>query len=460
VSHKPTTTTGRRLVLPLLLAMALIIAACGGTDDGASADAAGDDATTDDVDVDEVAALDDIDLDGVEIDFWHIQATIYGDAMTQIAADFNESNPYGITVNEIFQGNYDELNQGLRAALAGGGAPAVTMAYESDVLEYLQADVVVPLDKYIAHPEFGLSDEELDDMLDATLERQRLPQYDGQTLSWPHGNSSQGMYVNLSLLEEAGIDAPPTDWDEFIDQARTFTEATGLPYIALGTGLNWQLYNAMRSKGVQPWDGEAGTVDFDNPETVEALEIIRILADEDLAVQVEDTEVEFVNGRAAIEIGTTARVETKAEQIDDFDWTVVITPHDTPEPITVMWGGNQAILDQGDEAKHLAAWLFMRYFAQAEAQATYASMTGYAPAVQSAVEDPRLAANYDDVPQKREVFENVFIHAQIMPPTAAERSIHDVVNDISSEVWLGRTTPEEAAPRLQERAQEVMDDFN
>ena len=465
MSNPKNTIRGWRATGALLLVLALALAACGDADEAADTAADEGPVTADEEPggelADEVAALDDIDLDGVEIDFWHIQATIYGDAMTEIAADFNEWNPWGITVNEIFQGNYDELNQGLRASLAGGGAPPVTMAYEDDVLEYRQGGAIVPLDKYIAHPEYGVSEEEMNDMLQAILERQRLDLYDGQTLTWPHGNSSQGMYVNLDLLAEAGIDSPPTTWDEFIEQARTFKEETGKPYIAVGTGLNWTYYNILRSKGIQPWDGGTGEVNFDNPESVEALEVIRTLADEDLAVQVDDTEQEFTNARVAIEIGTTARVETKDEAVGDaFDWTVVLTPQDTDDPITTMWGGNHAILDQGDEAKHLAAWLFMRYFAGPEAQATYSSMTGYSPAVESALEDERLAANFDEVPQKREVFENVFVHAEIMPPSAAARSIHDVVNNITSEVWLGRAAPEEAAPRLQQEAQATMDDFN
>jgi ABC-type glycerol-3-phosphate transport system substrate-binding protein len=455
----------------LFLSLAMILAACGGGEQAASSDAAdasdadgngngGMDDAADGLEA-EIAALDDIDLDGVEIDFWHIQATIYGDAMTEIAADFNETNPWGITVNEIYQGSYDELNQGLRAALAGGGTPPLTMAYESDVLEYRQDDAVIPLDRFIAHPEYGVSEEEMDDMLQAILERQRLELYDGQTLTWPHGNSSQGMYINLDLFEEAGLDGPPQDWDEFLEQARTFKQETGLPYLAVGTGLSNHYFNILRSKGVTPWDAATGEVDFDNPESIDALQLIQTLSEEDLAVQADDTEQEFTNGRVAMEIGTTARVETKYEAIvDDFEWGVYLTPQETDTPITTMWGGNHAILDQGDDAKHLAAWLFMRYFAGPEGQATYSSMTGYSPAVESALDDERLIANFDEVPQKREVFENVFVHAQILPPSAAARPIGDVVNDIVSEIWLGRTTPEDAAPRMQQEAQVAMDDFN
>lgn len=444
-----------RTVLPvLLLTTSLLVAGCAGSAgagsgpaDPATAGAAGPASAT-------PAGVDGIELpDGVEVDFWHIQATIYGEAITEMVDEFNATNEWGIVVNESFKGSYQELNQAIRAALAGGGAPDVAMAYENDILEYVASDVVVPLDPYLDSEQYGVTEEEQDDLVDGVLARQRVDAYEGSTLSWPHGNSSMGMYYNADLFREAGITAPPTDWDEFLDQARQMKAETGLAYAALGTGKESVFHNILRSKGVTPYDPEAGTTEYGSTESVEALELLVRLYGEELVYTASDTEQEFTSERAAVELGTTARTSTKIEQIGDrFAWSVARTPQETDEPITQLWGGNHVILASGDPEQELAAWLFMRWFAGTEAQSIYAARTGYSPAVRSALDTELLSANYEENPQKLAAFENVFVNAEILPPTAAGNAINDMVTGVVEEVVLGRLTPQEAAERMDAEA--------
>jgi len=435
----------RKIILSsLVIVGSLLVTSCASGGDSASSDNAG--ATA--------AAIDEIALpEGVEIDFWHIQATIYGEAITEMVAEFNATNEWGIVVNESFKGSYKELNQAVRASLAGGGSPDVSMAYENDILEYVANDVIVPLDPYLESAKYGVSQEDMNDLVDGVLARQRVDAYEGSTLSWPHGNSSMGMYYNADLLKEAGINAPPADWDEFLDQARQTKAETGLAYTALSPRKNGIYYNIMRSKGTTPYDPKAGTTEFASPASIEALELLADLYKEDLVYTAADTEQEFTNERTATEIGTTARTSTKIEQIGDrFDWTVALTPQETDEPITQLYGGNHVILASQEPEQELAAWLFMRWFAGADAQSIYAARTGYSPAVKSALESELLSTNYEENPQKAAAFENVFVHAEIMPPASAGNAIDDMVTGVVEEVTLGRLTPQEAADRMDAEA--------
>ncbi len=441
-------TTTKKTVFPaFLLVGALLVTSCAG---GGSAST--DTAPTSAESIDAIALP-----EGVEVDFWHIQATIYGEAITEMVQEFNETNEWGIVVNESFKGSYQELNQAVRASLAGGGAPDISMAYENDTLEYVANDVIVPLDAYLESEQYGVPEEAMDDLVDGVLARQQVDAYNGSTLSWPHGNSSMGMYYNSDLFAEAGIDAPPTDWDEFLEQARQMKEETGLPYIAMGTGKNGIYYNMLRSKGVTPYDPAAGTTEFTSAESIESLELLALLFDEELAYTAADTEQEFTNERTASEVGTTARTSTKIDQIQDkFPWSVALTPQDTDEPITQLFGGNHVILASEDPNQELAAWLFMRWFADTDAQSIYAARTGYSPAVESALETELLSTNYKENPQKAEAFENVFVNAQIMPPTAAGNGIDDMVTGVVEEVVLGRLTPQEAAERMDAEASNLL----
>lgn len=427
----------------LLLVISLVLTSCAGAVSPGSGDKG---ATT--------ASVDAIELPkGVEVNFWHIQATTYGEAITEMVKEFNATNEWGIVVHESYKGSYQELNQAIRASLAGGGAPDIAMAYENDTLEYVANDVIVPLDPYLSSKKYGVAKPAMNDLVEGVLSRQRVEAYKGKTLSWPHGNSSMGMYYNADLFDKADIKAPPANWEEFLDQARQMKATTGLPYTALGTGKDSVYHNILRSKGVTPYDPKAGTTEYNSPESIQALELLRTLYTEKLAYTAADTEQEFTNERVAVELGTTARTSTKIDQIGNrFNWSVALTPQETDKPITQLWGGNHVMFSSGDPEKELAAWLFMRWFADTDAQSIYAARTGYSPAVKSSLDTKLLSANYKEYPQKLAAFDNVFVNAQILPPTAAGNGIADMVTGVVEEVVLGRLTPQDAAKRMDTEA--------
>jgi ABC-type glycerol-3-phosphate transport system substrate-binding protein len=441
------TRTQRTLpVAVLVIALLMLTAACGMTGGGSASDTTKDPVAAG-------QAIDGANLPkGVKIDFWHIQATIYGVAVADIVKEFNATNEWGIVVNQVYKGSYTELNQAIRASLAGGGAPDVAMAYENDILEYQRAGEVVELDPYLKSTKYGVPDAKLADMVPGVLARQRIPAYKGLTLSWPHGNSAYGMYYNIDMLAKAGISKPPATYDEFLADARQMKKATGGSFVSMSLAHSSDYFNMLRSKGVTPYDPQAAATKFGSPESVAALKLIDTLYKEKLAYTAAGgtgTETEFTNQRVPIELGTTARSSTKIEQIGDkFTWGLAMSPSDAA-PITQLFGGNHVILKSGGDAnEHLAAWLFMRYFADTTAQSKYAAATGYSPAVKSALGTPLLKADYAKNPQKSQAFDQVFVNAQILPATSAGNAINDLVDKAVETVVQGKATPEEAAKRM------------
>jgi len=393
-----------------------------------------------------------------EIEFWHIQATIYGEAIKEIVEQFNTEHAGKIQVTEVFQGSYGDLNQKLRAALQGGGLPVVAMAYENDTLEYMKAGVAQPLDPFIESAKHGLTQEQLSDIAPAVLARQRIPQYEGATMSWPHGNSANSIYYNSTILEQAGFDKPAATWEEFLEQARTIKETTGLPTLPI-TAPGGMLRNMIRSQGVELYNDGATASNFDNAAAVESLNMMKTMVDEGLAIITEESEQEFTNGRTAMEMGTTARTSTKLELIgDQFPWGVTLTPQgaSNPDPVTDLYGGNQVLFKQDDCQRALAGWEFLKYFAGPEAQAIYATRTGYFPASLSASETDLLEQNYAENPQKQQAFDEVFPYARIAYPTAADNAINSMVNNLALEVLLDRQSAEDAVAQMKSEADRLL----
>jgi len=397
----------------------------------------------------------------VKIDFWHIQASIYGDSIKEIVANFNKEYEGKIVVNEVFQGSYDDLNKKIRAALQGGGLPAVAMAYESDTLQYMKADKIVPLDNYINDPVYGVSKQDLDDMMPGVLDRQRIPEYKGKTMSWPHGNSSMGVYYNMDLLKKAGYDKPPATWKEFTSMAIDVTKKTGVPALAMGNGNNGGTFRTwLRTYGINPIAMDQTSVNYDNPQAAELASMIKELMDNKSITLAQDTEQEFTNGRAAMEISTTARTSSKLDLIKDkFKWGITLIPQGKESTkITELYGGNQVLFKTNPE-QQLAGWMFLKYFAAPKAQAIYAAKTGYFPATKSAQDTDLLKKNYADNPQKKQAFDEVFPFAKIDVSSAARSSIDTSVGVDLQALMAGKMSAEEAMKKAQADATKALKEF-
>ncbi len=396
----------------------------------------------------------------VEIEFWHIQATIYGEAIQQIVADFNKEYEGKIKVKEVFQGNYTELNQKVKAAFQGGGLPNVSMCYENETAEYMKADILVPLDDYIASTKYGMSQVELDDILPAILARQRIINYGGKTMSWPHGNSAQGLYYNVDLLKKAGYDAPAKTWVDFEKQCMEIYEKTSVPALAVGNNPAGSLVTWIRTYGIEPIAHDSSGVHFDNQATIDLLNMMKRLIDSGAAYRSESTENDFTGGKAAMEIATTARTSSKIDLIgDSFNWDITLIPQGkTDVQITSLFGGNQVMFKSTPE-KQLASWIFLKYFANGHAQAIYGALTGYFPATKSALNDPLIQKNYSDYPQKQHAFDAILPYAQIDSPSPARSQVSTEVLKEADNFFAGKISAEQTAKVMQEVAEETLSKY-
>lgn len=454
-------------LLAVLLAVVMVLGACsaGGTSTSTAPSTSTSTAPATSTSTAEPSSDNPIDAleapSGVDMEFWHIQATIYGEAIQEIVKDFNSK--WDIKVTEVYQGDYTTLNQKVMAALQGGGLPVVAMANENPAVEYMKAGITVPLNQYINSEKWGLTAEEIAAMNPGVLARQQLPIYNGETYSWPHGNSACGLYVNLDMLKEAGVDANIVTWEEFEAAVNTVYEKTGNP-TAVRTAIiidYWTPY--VWSAGYFPVARDGKSVDFNNEGVIGAWEMFLRMMDKGSMVSVDDSETEFVSGRSPFEMGTTARTSTKVELIaGDFEWDMINIPQvstDKSTWITCLWGGNQVLFDHGDDEKNLAGWIFMREFAGPEYQAIYAARTGYFPATTAAAEIEVLAKDYTANPQKQHAFERVFTYAQIDSVSPISAQVRDLINTTGAAVFNHEMTPEQAAAFMQGEAEAYMAQF-
>lgn len=326
---------------------------------------------------------------GEALRFWHTQTQDYEQALKDIVAEYN-AQPGVMPVEATYIGNYDQLFEKVRAGLQSSdpaARPDLAVAYESMVAEYYAAGAVRDIEPFVNKPETGLDAASVADIYPAFLAMNRFPQYENKLLSFPFTKSVLMMYVNLDLLQAAGVNVPTT-WDELYDAATKirakhpdmkplsyFKDASALDAIFLSFGA--ELLKA---------DGSAG---FDSPAAVEALTYLDKLVSEKLIYEPTSKDLQtsdFVSGKCAFFFrSSNARPDLVEAVGDSFAWDATGLPHKVGvEPVTVLFGANIALFASTPEREE-GAWQFIKYFASAEVTARWAAATGYLPVRASAL---------------------------------------------------------------------------
>ena len=89
----------------------------------------------------------------VTISYWHEWDGAQGDAINIVIDDFNANNEWGITVEQVYQGNTGGLLDQLTTGIVSGELPNLTGAvFVTNAQGYYQDGVLVPLDAYLDHP--------------------------------------------------------------------------------------------------------------------------------------------------------------------------------------------------------------------------------------------------------------------------------------------------------------------
>jgi multiple sugar transport system substrate-binding protein len=319
------------------------------------------------------------DLEGVALTLWHPWSGELGQALQGSIDSFNAENPHGISVQGVYQGDFNDLYTTIDAT-EPGALPHLVIAYAYQIREWAaEGRPVADLEPYVNDPEWGLTDEERDDFHPAI--------YGGDTAGgvrygFPVQRNGEVLYYNASWAQELGFDSPPETPDEFKEQACAAAQANSFDQDASndGTGgwvvnttpnaiLSWMY--AFGSEVVAPGgDGYR----FNTSEIEEMVAFLNDLLDSGCAWESTGpfNEVEFASRQA---IFASAPLADYPVQIAEFEragnadeWMAI--PYPAPEgapAITVYGPALAAFADSPEET--LASWLLVKWLSEPEQQA-------------------------------------------------------------------------------------------
>lgn len=199
----------------------------------------------------------------VTIEWWHIQNQGAMLELWQTLADeFVEANPH-VTFDIVVNEN-EAFKDAIDPRLQSNDPPDLFQSWGGGDLA---AQVEAGLVRDISGDVGGFID-------DLSAGAVSLFEVDGGLYAVPFDLGMVGFWYNVDLFEEAGIDGPPTTWDEFLEDVQTLKDA-GITPIAVGAQDKWPAhfylaYLITRIGGQPALQELSETLDFSTPAVIEA----------------------------------------------------------------------------------------------------------------------------------------------------------------------------------------------
>ena len=274
---------------------------------------------------------------------------------------------------------------------------------------------------------------------------------DGAVVGVPWYVETRLLYYRKDIAEKAGITAPPATWDELKTMAKAMQEKGGAKYgISLGTK-NWQEYFPfLWSNGGDVVDASGKPV-LTSPQAVEALSFYTSFFVEGLTPKSGpegfDITPAFVKGDFPMFFSGPWHLGLIKEAGGaDFNdkWAIATMPRKVSA--TSFLGGANVVVYKNSKNKD-AAWAFVKFLSDPKTQALWYETATVMPAVQSAWEDPAVAAD-----PNVKLFGEQLKDTKAQPASASWSEVSSAINDTLEKMTTGGLEPQAAAEQMQQAA--------
>jgi ABC-type glycerol-3-phosphate transport system substrate-binding protein len=333
-----------------------------------------------------------IDPSGQKVVWWAENGQVTddrGEEMIAIVDEFNANNEWGITVEWVNQGRYDDIENAMNAGIQSGDIPNLVTAYPNAMSSWYLFDIMADLNTFISDPAYGLTAEQIAAVYESTLLGAQTP--DGAQVAWPISQSGNVMAMNATWAAELGYDSPPTTSAEFKEmacaaQAANYADddpdndGTGglVLYAATENVISW-----LWAFGGTVIDDTGEGYDFNTEEFLAMSTYLKDLQDSDCTLTTESyPNPEFATRQALFINTSSAGMRYVLGAFTDIgsEDEVVFLPFVGPDggmaaDAYVQYVGVVKATPEAD----LATWLFIRYLTSPEVQARWVVASKYFP---------------------------------------------------------------------------------
>jgi sn-glycerol 3-phosphate transport system substrate-binding protein len=396
-----------------MVALALLVAACGSSGDSGGESAAND-GELPPCPIDALAQTD----GPVDVVLWHFLSGTTGDTLEKLASEYNASQSK-VRVRVESQGtSNDELWSKYRAGISTGDLPAIAVADDTVTVDIVDSGTVLPAASCIEADAY--------DMGDFLPAAQQYYTIDGVLYPASVNLSGALLYYNKNHFRRANLDPETTPGT--LDEVRRYAEQikaagvvdrpvilkVGPPLIEMWlTGVGQPVVNNDNGRG----QGETTSAAFDTDTTVqlytwfeqmEADGLLAIVPDTPgqigqylgLAQQAASMTIEtstatptieaFLAGDTSVTDDAPEGVDTAAIDLTAIDADAGAVPGISAPGRIQMGGGAWYMTNTQPPEVQAAAWDFMKFFNSLPSQVTWNLEGGYLPYRTTAVETPAV----------------------------------------------------------------------
>lgn len=359
--------------------------------------------------------------DPITIQFWHTRGS--GSNLEVVQHSIEEFNntigkEKGITVEEVFIGNYNDIIAKTQLAIQSGESPQVVVSGNTFV-NYLLEDGVLA-DMAPLAEETGW---DRDNLLEPfqTINGNT----DGTLYTVPYIRSTPMFYYNKTMADAKGLTAPTT-----VEEMEEFCKALaedGVAGLCMGNDFGYlnachfyQLGSAFISEDGTSCPGlEDGTM-------LRVLSDWRRWVDEGWCEPFDTTDAgtvmteEFAQQKLACAIQSSGMLATmqKNAEANGFELGVCKYPtYDAENPVAMVGGGNICIIEEGNsEDQVMASWEFVQFLMSDEEVTFNTQKTGYVPVTKSVAEYDGMKEFWEENPLYQIAYEQTSTgHCQEQP---------------------------------------------
>jgi raffinose/stachyose/melibiose transport system substrate-binding protein len=428
----------RRPIAGLLVALAmLVVAACGGDDNDKSStgSSTGQQASSN---------------KPVTINWWHIANNEPLKSIWKNAADQYHAQHPNVTIKITVLEN-EAFKAKLTTAMQAGKPPDVFQSWGGGTMnEQAQAGLIKDITDD-TKPWIG------------TLNPAgvKLYQIDGKQYGVPYNLGVVGVWYNKKLFKQAGIDGPPTTWDEFLGDVQKLKSA-GITPLAVGEkdkwpGMFWWANLSLRiaGKDAMAQAGENGS--FDEAGFVEAGKQLKRLIDMKpfqpgfLAAPWDGAGGEaatMANNRAAMDLmgqwapfTFDANAKKKKGLRENLGWFAFPTVEGGKSQPTEYFGGGDGFAigkDAPPEAVDFVKWLVSPQVGSKGGES--GAILPTAKGTEASVKDPNMKAVLDA--RAEASFVQLYLDQAYAP------AVGQAVNDAVQQLFAGKATPEQVSQKI------------
>lgn len=332
-----------------------MLTACGGSDDEESS--ASDDVIT------------------LEIWDWYGDDTPSGEAQMELLQKYEDENP-----NVKFKRTYfpiKDLPTKILQGLAGNDLPDIIMIDNPDHQAFAAAGALADISEEVE--EWGQADNYYEGAWSSTM-------YEGKNYGVPANSNALALFYNKEHLEEAGIDNPPTTWDELKEVAIELSDDDKFGFAMSAAKEEQGTFQYLPFL----WQSGADLDSFGSSEAASSMELLVDLVESDAMSKSvmnwdqQDVLTQFQNEKVSMMVNGPWQKPKLDHETPDIDYGVALLPKGEIEASSL--GGENFAISSLSEHQDIA-WDFIKFSQEPEVLGASREIDGKLPSKTDVAED-------------------------------------------------------------------------